>query len=412
MAEGAYRHCFETAARAAGRALSEDELYNLFSRAQGRIRRLVREGMSPRDAAMQAGKDLADEARLAHINEKRAAAFNIAAARGLDNAVRAGHEVQDIRATLTGVEGNARGLAYSVDAAMKGASAEILGRIEADLKKAGVLEAATRGDHAFDQDVATELYRIEDPASAPDTRNPAAQKVARIFRRYQEEARLRQNKVGAWIGKVKNYIARQSHDIYKISAATADEWTSFIKPLLDPDTFADVTGNVDEWLRGVYENLATGVHDTRNGLGVADGFRGPGNMAKRVSQERILHFRDATSWMAYQDRFGQANLMHTVLADIARGVENAELMNRFGTNPEVMCRNWIDRAIARAKERGDHRTVKALRTDWNERIFDTITGMANHPSNTTLAKISQMTRMANQVQMLGGTLCHPCQMWG
>ena len=52
------KDCFAEAAEAAGRPMSRDALEHYFFRAEGRINRYVREGMTPEGAAMRAGRRL------------------------------------------------------------------------------------------------------------------------------------------------------------------------------------------------------------------------------------------------------------------------------------------------------------------------------------------------------------------
>lgn len=404
MADGSYRDCFAAAIKAAGRELSEDELHDLFTAAQNRIDRLVREGMSPRDAATEAARQLGHEWNLSAIVERRNKVINLRIRRGLVAAVGEGEEAQRVRAILTGVEGNKRGLADSVDARMNQSEVAIISPLEADLKQAGVLDALLDRSHDFDRDIGRELWRLEDQAAGKPTGNEAAAKIAKILHTYQEKIRLRLNKAGAWIGKQAHYVTRQSHDMWKIAAATAEEWVSFIRPLLDERTFDGVEGDRDAWLREIYNALRTGIHENTTGASGPAGPKGAGVMAKRLSQGRVLHFKDADSWMTYNERFGRGHIADSIFRGLMHGARNAALMEQFGTNPEAMYRDWMDRLIARANKRGDAETVKRLQGQWNDRIFDTITGKANQPADVTLGKIGSMARLVNQVRMLGFVL--------
>ena len=57
-----FRHCFESKwSQAGGRQLDDNDLERLFGRAQGRMMRYTASGMNPREAAMRAGEELAQE---------------------------------------------------------------------------------------------------------------------------------------------------------------------------------------------------------------------------------------------------------------------------------------------------------------------------------------------------------------
>ncbi|NHN85807.1 hypothetical protein GOB93_14315 [Acetobacter musti] len=404
MAERSYRHCFETASRAAGRALSDEELEKIFDAAQGRINKYVRQGSSPRDAARRAGKELADEHREAVARERRNALNNRFINRQLMERVPEGKEAQYHRAVLSSKEGNLRGLADSTDINMKSRAAKISGQFESDLRKEGLYKAAIAKDKEFDRDIGRDLWSLRSGDGKSVTGNSAAFKIATILSRYQETVRLMQNKAGAWIRKTENFVASQFHDSEKIRKVSADAWINAILPKLDERTFDEVTGDRRAWLKNVYLALATGVHEGAPSYGDALAFKGPGNLARRISQGRVLHFKDADSWMDYNAQFGRGNVIDAALGGVLHGARNAALMERFGTNPEAMFDRWTDQLIDRAKKREDTEMVKHLQNDKAKKVFSTLTGEYSRADSVTLAQIGQVSRIINQLTMLGSTL--------
>jgi hypothetical protein len=407
MIDPQHAECFANAAAAAGRALTHDELQDIFAQNQRRMNRLVREGMSPADAAEEAGRQLGAEKRLASMIEKRSAAENMLKAKRLDAKVEPGKEWQAQRALLTGIEGKGRDLGRSVDALGHSRVARVLDPLTRDLEAAGVLKALLGRDKQLDRDIGNELFRVEDPTSGRDTGNAHAQAIAKILHKYQEVVRAMQNDAGAWIGKQDHYITRQSHDAEKISAVPYETWRDAILPKLDERTFDHLSSDaqIEPFLRETYAALATGVHDTAAGSDWLRGFKGPSNLAKKSSQERVLHFKDADSWLDYNEQFGRGHVADSVFRSIDHGSRNAILMETFGTNPEAMYDGWTDRMIAKAKERGDFKAVKQLTSDtWNKKIFDTLTRKSSIPGNQTLASYASAARKVIQINSLGGTM--------
>ena len=94
-----------------------------------------------------------------------------------------------------------------------------------------------------------------------DGMTPQSVSAAKIIMKWQETARVDENRAGAWIGKMPGYIVRQSHDILKIRAAGYESWRNTILPRLDDATFDGITDR-EGFLRGVYDGLASGVHLT------------------------------------------------------------------------------------------------------------------------------------------------------
>ncbi|MBS1088136.1 hypothetical protein [Gluconobacter wancherniae] len=404
MVERTYRHCFETASRAAGRTLSDADLEKIFDAAQGRIDKYVRTGSSPRDAAMRAGKELADEHRVAAAVAKRNAINNKFINRQLMERVPEGKEAQFHRAIISSKEGNQRGLADSTDANMKAAASKVAAQIESDFREASLLKAVTAKDKAFDRDIGRELWSLKTGEGKSATGNSAAFAAAKIFRKYQDITRLLQNKAGAWIRENETFVASQTHDSERIRKVTADAWINAILPKLAERTFDEVAGDRREWLKQVYLALSTGVHEGAASYGDALTFKGPGNMAKKLSQGRVLHFKDADSWMDYNAQFGRGNVADAVMGGILRGARNAAIMERFGTNPEAMYDRWTDQLIDRAKKRGDTEAVKQIQNDGARKVFSTLTGEYGRADNLTLAQIGMGARIINQLTMLGGTL--------
>ena len=130
-----------------------------------------------------------------------------------------------------------------------------------------------------------------------------------MVHKHQNAAKMALNRAGAAIGNYANYITRTSHDMDKIRRAGLDPWKRAIKPSLAPETFDYVGGpdgkGADDFLNNVWHALVTGVHRTHDAMqGFKDpAFTGPANLVKRINQDRMLHFRDADSWLDYHKQF-------------------------------------------------------------------------------------------------------------
>ena len=406
--------CAMSAVHAAGRDLSDAELDRIFTRAQGRARRYQNEGMSPRDAAARAGDELGTETRTAAAIERRSAAENHLKQQALFARLGDKATSKDVRAMLTGVEGARRDQARSIDAERHGIHAQLVGPMVAELRAAGLLDALKRRDRAFERDIAREMWRVTDP-SARATGNRAAEQAAAILHRTQDRGRLLQNDAGAWIGQAEHYVVRQSHDMLKVrgagDATAFQAWRDMIEPRLAERSFdglaADTPAARTEFLRATWAALADGVHDTATGSEWLTGFKGPANMAKKASQERVLWFRDADAFMDYNERFGKGGIVDGVLSGVEHSARNAAVMRTLGTNPEAMFRHVVDTLRNRAHEAGDFGRVDGFGkagTSANDRILDVVTGKANIPGNATLASIGSGVRNLQQLAKLGGVV--------
>lgn len=423
MVAAGYRHCFESASAAAGRPLNEDELNNLFGRVQGRMNRYVREGMTPRDAAMRAGTELANEHRAAAVRAGQTAAMNLQKRVAMRTWLteRAENEFKGkdgpgiaraLRASLEGLP-HAEGGSLSTSAIAKSRTKEYIGALDTELSKAGLLKAARSG--LLDKDIRREMAELSkqavgEPAKPGISGNKPAQDIAGIFHRYLSLARERLNEQGAWIGKLDDYVMRTNHDPIRIFKAGADEWINHVLPLLDQArTFENADpGTERKFLRNIWSSLSTGVHfSDAGGIGFkAPSFSGPGNLAKQLSESRVLHFKDADSWGAYMDRFGTPGTMVEHLAgSLKRAADQEALLRKWGTNPQAE----FDNTIRWLKEKyTDGHEAAVIRFNNQEHrmqnLFDMLTGVARQPQHMLAAQLGQGLRSLAIMSKLGNVL--------
>lgn len=406
-----WRQCFADAARGAGFTPSQTRIEQAFLQAQGRINQHLSTGLSLPDAVAAAGRDFAGEQKLAVSLAKRDKLRNQMLAKALDGRVEPGREAQAPRTVLTGRVGDVFGRAASVDAQRHGLVAQIVGPMIADFRKAGVLKAVTARAKDLDRRVARELWRLEDPASGAPTGDRTAETIAKIIHTAQETARNLQNEAGAWIGKMDHYVVRQSHDMEKVrgdnSEAAFERWRSNIEPKLDQRTFAHLDGSEDipEFLKETWRNISSGIHETAN-PDVLRGYAGPGNLAKKASAERVLHFKSADDWFDYNGVFGKGAVIDSATTGLMRAARNVALMRTFGTNPEAMYGGWIDRMMQTAKAADDGKTLAGLRAakTSNENIMKVITGEADIPQGMSLAKVGSLVRTVETLTKLGSVV--------
>lgn len=410
MVDGSYRHCFETASRAAGRTLNEEELDTLFSRAHRRIQRLQDEGMTPRDAAMEAGKRLGDEARretyIQEANQKK----NLAIRHGLSRRIRDGEEAISLDGILAGErKGNARNASMSVASRVRQSVARYHGVLTRGLNDAGLLKVARRARGPIENDIAQDIAHLNNPERYTPSGNKIAHQIAQVYQRAMEGVRIEQNAAGADIGKDALYVARQSHDMLKVRGkgpiGDFQAWHDAIRPLLDDRTFDELPEgmNETEYLRNIWRNLWSGVHEGTSADWLS-GFKGPANMAKKVSQERVLHFKGPQEWMAYNRKFGTGSLHDAVMKSVTAGSRNAAIMRELGTNPEAMFDHVLDQAIDRAKKRNDVATVDQLNKLKDHVLLDHITGKPAPVRDWRAARIGANIRALEGLTKLGGVV--------
>jgi hypothetical protein len=341
------------------------------------------------------------EHKLAILIEKRNRIINL---RRRKEAIAFVDEFDDpalgIKALMGGTVKLYKKARLSIDAKGKALANKYLGRLVSDLDKEGLLYEFNSGRN--DLDIARELWELRPDGDPGKTGNATAKKIAAVVHKYQTLAVDRQNNAGAWIKKLPGYIVRQSHDQIRIRRAGFEAWRDAILPLLDHEqTFG--TADIDEFLRGAYLGLSSGMHLRFKGADESNymfGFTGPANVAKKVSKQRMLHFKDADSWHAYNEQFGSSNLRESIIYGLEHSARNAALMEGLGTNPLAQLDTLLKHY--KKKYRDNPEMFDRLSDTAIQDLFKEIDGTTRIPVNLSRARISAGIRMIQNMSKLGG----------
>lgn len=399
-----YENCIEVIRKAAGDISSSeiDEIVTELQRRQKRIQ-LAESLTDVGEAAMRAADSITKDLEMAAIIEKRNAAINakvrIVATAFVQKNFPTDY-VEGVRALLNGT--NILGIANrdSVDARQVERRSRYAGRMEADLDKAGVSELFASG--TIDREIARALWVVDGGKfDGPDE----AMTIAKIINKHQESWRQDLNKHGAWIGKIENYIVRQSHNPMKMMRGGADAkkaWKDEISTKLDwGKIMAEMPDkNPDEFLDQVYKNLVSGNHQKAPADVTA--FKGPGNLAKRLSQDRVLHFKDADAWFDYNEKYGMDSIRESVANSLDSASQAVGIFQKLGTNPKSM----LDTIIADLQKSGDEIQGKKLTDARNviDNALASVDGRMRIPVNETLARVGSGWRAVTNMSKLGGAI--------
>lgn len=399
--------CIE-AVRAAAGNLEDREVAEIFELLRGRAKELMaREGaLGMEQATLRAADELGKQAQHAALIERRNALLNLRRRGEIVSFVRgsfADRPDLGIESLLVGTNLARQGSRMSVAAEQKALGDAYIGGFIHDLERQDVLAVLAKGDS--DVDIADALWKIGNNLDTSKL-NDQVVSIARTIQRYQEAARIDANRAGANIGNLPGYIARQSHDGEKIGSAGFDKWREEILPRLDPRTFDDVA-NPTQFLRGVYDGLVSGDHLKAPSDAPANGFKGPANIAKKVSQERVLHFKDGVTWHEYNTMFGTGNLRESVLRGLDMAGQNTAIMRRLGTNPEANLNMAMDILAEDVRKSGDPKALTNFNTARGNMIanrFAEVSGATRIPGSAWGARVSANVRAWQSLSKLGGAL--------
>lgn len=395
----------QAAAKSAGRELNLEELTEIFEDVDARIKQLqATDGMlSLEDAALRAADEIGNQLKLAAAIEKRNALLNARRRAELTGYIRntwADRPDLGLESFLVGTNVARAGARRSVAAEQKQLSQAYIAGFLNDIERGGLLPFLTRGDN--DAEIADALWRLgmDRPLDSISEQGAA---IARIMQKYQEASRIDANKAGAFIRKLPGYVVRQSHDPYKLQRAGFQQWRDEILPLLDERTFAGTRDN-DAFLLNAYNGLVSGTH-LKATPPDPTGFKGPRNLAKKVSAERVLHFKDGLAWNQYNRVYGTGSLREAFLGGLDQAGTSTGLMRRLGTNPES---NWA--AALDDLQRDFINDPEGLRAFNNARNgmlatrFAEVDGSSRMAVNHTAARVSSNIRAVQSMAKLGGAV--------
>lgn len=360
--------------------------------------------------AMKAADELGNNLQMAAVIEKRNAQLNIAArlriATSMTQYLDSKLDFEGFMAELVGTERRMEGGRLSVDAEQKNFRGQLVGGFIADLEKSGQFQTFVSGK--FDRDIYAATWDLSTPGADMSRYTPEVRAVAEVLQKYNTAARNLQNRFGAWIGELPGYVTSQSHDMIKIRHAGVDEFKKTILPLLDLDrTLGENPGDIDSFLTGLYDSLASGVHlKSLSDPAEALAFRGQGAaLARKVSQDRVIHFKDGSAAFEYNKKFGAGTLAESVVNGLEKSARTAGLLKKGGTNPRANYERAFDEYAQRLigadpKRRNKFQTQRKVLNN----VMDVLDGTINIPGNAQAAQVFGGIRALQSMSKLGGML--------
>jgi len=385
--------------------LSKEDAARVLDKLDARAQRLQdRLGLNRDQALSQAMRELNDEAGAAAAVRQRNQLENLrkrVSRRSTieENAKEAGGDgspnlLDAVRAQISDINTPVRGGRSSAEAMARAWHNEYTSGLTNELDRSGLYKAAK--SNKLQREWGRELYQLS-MESAGEQSNPGVTKnqhaiaIADSVSKFMSLAKTNLNKAGAWIGDYAGYITRTAHNGDKIRRAGPDAWTSFFSSVLDHARTFEGVEDPQKMLRDAYDSFITGVHlNDSEGVGFKEpAFTGPANMAKRLSEGRVFHFKDADAWLDYQEKFGDGTLLEQVYNSLSRASRAQALMERWGTNPKAE----FDTDIQYLQQKYLHTNTDSVDkltqgiNGLNNR-FAYMTGEANQPFHRLFAKIS------------------------
>lgn len=240
-----------------------------------------------------------------------------------------------------------------------------------------------------------------------NTGDALAKKISDKMGDVFETMRDRFNRNGGDIGKLDNWGLPQTHNLEKIAKAGKEAWVNKAESLIDTRQYVHENGDyysqqeIRSLLEYTYDTLSSdGANKIEVGRQATGG--GTSKVTNRHGESRVLHFKDAESWLEYQSEFGGMQFVDLVEAHINGLSKDIAMVENLGSNPKTALKILMDAAAKKDWEKGIEENQTKSSRKRAQVMFDELSG-GNTPQSQVLANLGLAYRSMNVASMLGGT---------
>lgn len=238
-----------------------------------------------------------------------------------------------------------------------------------------------------------------------NTGDALAKKISDKMGDVFETMRDRFNRNGGDIGKLDNWGLPQTHNIGKIAKAGKEVWVNKAESLIDTRQYVHENGDyysqqeIRSLLEYTYDTLSSdGANKIEVGRQATGG--GTSKVTNRHGESRVLHFKDAESWLEYQSEFGGMQFVDLVEAHINGLSKDIAMVENLGSNPKTALKILMDAAAKKDWEKGIDENKTQSSRKRAQVMFDEFSG-GNTPQSQVLANLGIAYRSMNVASMLG-----------
>ncbi len=413
--------CIATIVEAGGGKLSREEARDILDRVEIFRRKAAADPVRAEERLAELIAQDAEREKIKAALARKHAAINVRVRDRLDTALtrlKAGgySPGEALRVVMRGGNRRVEGVRASVAATQSAFEARYLGAVlgkiaaerpEVERLLSGRWLGLSRAETvAFGERVAREIWALGE-GKQNVSGDPAAAWLGKVLADTLELSRRDLNRLGGNIGKLEGYgYIPQAHDAYRLLKTSKGAWVDAIMARLDLEkTFPELDAKgAQAVLDDIYQTATTGQ---RREAGARErGERlGPRNLATALGQERVLHFKSADDWLAYNREFGYADPLASIISHLRHSARTAGQMKVLGPNPEVMLQAMAAAEARKLRDvKGAQKQIDDLAniTRWGD--YKVLTGAAFGIYGPRIAKAGQLIRSWESMSKLGGVV--------
>lgn len=239
-----------------------------------------------------------------------------------------------------------------------------------------------------------------------DSGSATAKAAAKQFKDVAEHLRQRFNRAGGDIGLLEDWSMPRDHSQARV-AKDQGKWVNDHITWANREKYLKEDGSrmndqeLTDFLNHAWVTLATGgVNKLEPGRASGNGMR-----ANRGSESRQIHYKDAESFIAAQQAYGDRSLLELLTGHIDKAARDIALVEALGPNPNNQVRYFLDsgmKSTVEADPRSFDKTLQHRRKI--ERLYEEVAGTRPPPVSAALANGFDTYRALNVASRLGSAV--------
>jgi hypothetical protein len=336
--------CIDAVNSAVGRELNEAELKGVEERITRHLRQNAARdpqatlAMTPEQRFVEAAKTASEEFQAEQAKKAQRVALQVMANAKIEQHLsQFGGDKLDGLARVVAFHADGKGNFLSVESQAKAIERDslrqMIGTMEATNPKFFGLFENKDGVRAL----VKELFGED--SGVKEAKDGAAQ-----FKAVAEALRQRFNRGGGEVGQLEDWGMPHHHSQLNVAKAGREQWIADILPRLDRSRYTGPDGarmtdqELDVFLTHAWETIATGgVNKIEPGRPNGSGMR-----ANRGNEGRQIHFKDADSYLGYQEKYGDHTPYEVMVGHISGVSKDIALVETLGPNPDHAFRMFRD----------------------------------------------------------------------